>query len=351
MKTPNRNLCFAKATGLNALFVYVFLFSLKSLHTISTNFNYELLADGQTLGIFAPISLVAGLLWSLSRFSPGYLCVFRTHTYFKNLEPEISVRKWIGSFSGLFSSLIFVAFFALGWTITEVRIDEFFSAEGVSGAKRIFLALLSPDTSILVQALEMMIVTIFTALLATVFSVPLAFVLSFLMARNLTKGSMGLNFCFNFLKLLTNIMRSIEPVVWAVIFSVWVNVGPFAGMLALMVHSVASLVKLYSEQIEHIDNGPLEAIQTVGANKLQVIWYAVVPQIILPFFSHTIFRWDINIRMATIIGLVGGGGIGTLLNQATGLAQWSKVGMIIVIITFVVWTMDYVSSKIREAIA
>jgi len=81
-----------------------------------------------------------------------------------------------------------------------------------------------------------------------------------------------------------------------------------------------------------------------------VVWYAVVPQIVLPFLSFTIYRWDINVRMATIIGLVGGGGIGTMLMQYQGLARWHEVGLIVLIIAIVVWVMDYISAKIREAI-
>jgi len=121
-------------------------------------------------------------------------------------------------------------------------------------------------------------------------------------------------------------------------------------MIALLVHSIASNAKLYSEAIESIEAGPVEAISATGANKVQIVWHAVVPQIILPFLSFTIYRWDINVRMATIIGLVGGGGIGTMLMQYQGLARWREVGLIVLMIAFVVWIMDYISAKIREAI-
>jgi len=80
------------------------------------------------------------------------------------------------------------------------------------------------------------------------------------------------------------------------------------------------------------------------------VWFGVVPQIILPFISFTIYRWDINVRMATIIGLVGGGGIGTLLMQYQGLAKWNEVGLLVIIIASIVWAMDTISTKIRQAI-
>jgi phosphonate transport system permease protein len=147
-----------------------------------------------------------------------------------------------------------------------------------------------------------------------------------------------------------NLVRSVEPVLWAVIFSIWVSFGPFAGMLALMVHSIASLAKQYSEIIEGVEDGPIEGIASTGAGRLQTIWFAVVPQIVLPFISFTIYRWDINVRMATILGFVGGGGIGTMLMEYQGQARWPQVGTIIVVIAFVVWAMDVFSAHVRAAV-
>ena len=148
-----------------------------------------------------------------------------------------------------------------------------------------------------------------------------------------------------------DVVRSVEPVVWAIVFCIWVGIGPFAGMLALFVHSVASLAKLYSEAIESIDVGPVEAIRATGANGVQVLRYGVVPQVVLPFLSFTIYRWDINVRMATILGFVGAGGIGKLLvdNQFNG--YWSKVGTIVVFIVLVVWAMDWASSRARQRLS
>jgi phosphonate transport system permease protein len=117
-----------------------------------------------------------------------------------------------------------------------------------------------------------------------------------------------------------------------------------------MIHSISSLVKLYSEAIEGVDDGPLEALQASGANRVAMAWYAVVPQVTMPYLAFTIYRWDINVRMATIIGLVGGGGIGGLLIQEQGLANWTAVGTIAFLIFLVVWTMDFVSARVREAI-
>ncbi len=145
-----------------------------------------------------------------------------------------------------------------------------------------------------------------------------------------------------------NTTRAIEPLIIALIFSIWVGIGPFAGVLALTLHSIASLAKLYSEQIESIDTGPIEALQSTGANRLQTIMYAVVPQIIPPFVSFTMYRWDINVRMSTIIGFVGGGGIGFVLQQQINLAQYRGAGVAVLAIAIVVSILDYLSATIRE---
>jgi phosphonate ABC transporter permease subunit PhnE len=149
-------------------------------------------------------------------------------------------------------------------------------------------------------------------------------------------------------RLLMNIVRSIEPLIWAIVGVIWVGLGPFAGMIALTLHTIAALGKLYSESIESIDSGPIEAIQATGATRLQTIVYAVVPQILPPFISFTIYRWDINVRLSTIIGLVGGGGIGFLLIQWIRQFQYSNAGLAVWLITITVASLDYISSNIRK---
>jgi phosphonate transport system permease protein len=145
-----------------------------------------------------------------------------------------------------------------------------------------------------------------------------------------------------------NALRSIEAIVWAIIFVVWVGIGPFAGSLALALHTIAALAKLYSEQVESIMAGPVEAIQSTGANRLQTIIYGVIPQIVPPYISFTMYRWDINVRMSTIIGFAGGGGIGFLLSQNINLLQYRAASVQMFAIAIVVASMDYISSKLRE---
>ncbi len=196
--------------------------------------------------------------------------------------------------------------------------------------------------------IELMLETIFMGMMATLFGIIISIPLSFLAARNMMSGSKLTIVIYYITRTIFNIIRSIEPMIWALIAVVWVGLGPFAGILALTIHSVAALGKLYSESIESIDPGPIEAIQATGANKLQTIMFAVVPQMIPPFVSFTIYRWDINVRMSTIIGMVGGGGIGFLLVQYIRLLDYKSAGIAVWFIAVTVAILDYVSSKIRE---
>ena len=197
---------------------------------------------------------------------------------------------------------------------------------------------------------QKIIETVFLALMGTTIAVLGALPLSFLGARNLmTRNPLGTTIYY-ITRTFFNIMRSIEPLILAIVFTVWVGLGPFAGVLALGLHSIAALGKLYSEQIESIDPGPIEAITATGASPLQVVRYAVVPQIVPPFIAFTIYRWDTNVRMSTVIGFVGGGGVGFVLQQYINLLQYRQAATAVWAITLVVAAMDYFSAVVREKV-
>ena len=261
-----------------------------------------------------------------------------------------STKSWVKTFWGIQLIVAFIITVMVGSILTEFSLRELLDEDGIGGAQKIFSSLINPNFKILPQGILAIIETIYIAFMATIIAIPMAFLLAFLSAKNIMGGSKIGFSIYMLLRTLLNITRSIEPLIWAIIFSVWVGIGPFAGMLALMLHSVASLTKQYSEIIECVNEGPIEGIQATGGNAIQVIWFAIVPQIILPYISFTIYRWDINVRMATIIGLVGGGGIGTMLVQYQGQALWNEVGTLAFLIVIAVWTMDTASAYIREAI-
>jgi len=121
-------------------------------------------------------------------------------------------------------------------------------------------------------------------------------------------------------------------------------------MLAIMTHSIAALGKLYSEAVESIDPGPIEAVWATGASWLEVVRYSVVPQVMPPFVAFTLYRWDINVRSSIIIGFVGGGGIGAWLFQWINLGDYRAVGASFVAIVIVVMALDFASARVRERV-
>jgi phosphonate ABC transporter permease subunit PhnE len=147
-----------------------------------------------------------------------------------------------------------------------------------------------------------------------------------------------------------NVMRAIEPIILGFVIVVWVGLGPLAGVLALMLNSIADLGKLFSEQVENIEEGPVEAVTATGASRMQTVVYAVIPQIIPHYTAFIFYRWDINVRLSTIIGFVGGGGIGLILFRATNLTQYRQAAVMVMAIAIVVTALDFISSQIRKRI-
>ncbi len=192
------------------------------------------------------------------------------------------------------------------------------------------------------------IVTIFMALLATTAGTIIAGPISFLAARNI----MGRNWLgttvYTIIRGALNITRSYDSLVLATVFALWVGFGAFAGVMALSVITVASLGKLFSEAVESIDPGPIEAVAATGATAIEVVRFAVVPQVIPDFISYIIYHWDINVRISTILGFVGGGGIGFYLSQRINVLEYRKAGTAIWAIIVVVWAMDFLSAEIRK---
>lgn len=258
----------------------------------------------------------------------------------------LAMRPWIRTIWGFTALVLFIETFMAGWYITEV--DPIFYVQRFARGWRISQQLLTPDWAILWPSVQLMLESIFLALIATIFSVILAVPLAFFGARNLMRGSPIRMAIYTVVRGFFNIFRSIQELVFAIIFVTVVGIGPFAGMLALFIHSVASLGKLYSEQIESIDPGPMEAITATGATRVQTILYAVAPQIVPPFLAFTIYRWDINVRTSIVVGFVGGGGIGLALFQYQQLTQWHRVGTVAFLTIIVVWALDALSARVRE---
>jgi phosphonate ABC transporter permease subunit PhnE len=287
----------------------------------------------------------------------------------KEVKQDVPLRKprrWYFSFRGLVGIGLIAITFWVGWLTTKIDLGMLFGR--ASRSLYLWKDLVRPsfehfatidprvgDTFWGATILGGLIQSIYMALLATLLGGVIALPLSFLGARNI----MGFNalgwIVYTVTRAFFNVFRSIESILWGVVFAVWVGFGAFAGVLALTIHTIAALGKLYSEQVESVDPGPLEAIAATGARRWQVVLYGVVPQVVPSFLAFSLYRWDINVRMSTVIALVGGGGIGQILfyyKNAVGLIKnsWNQVGAVVVCIVVVVWALDYISARVRERI-
>jgi phosphonate transport system permease protein len=198
------------------------------------------------------------------------------------------------------------------------------------------------------EVVNQLFITIFIALLATVISSLVAAPLAFMAARNLSNSTVG-KVLYTFTRSYLNITRAFEPLVLATIFALIVGFGkPFAGVLGLIIGTIASLGKMFSEAVEDIDMGTVEAITATGANRSQVIAQAVVPQITPNWLAYMLYHWDINVRISTIIGFVGAGGIGEFLQKQIDTLSYRQAGTALLAIILVVWSLDFLSAQVRK---
>ncbi len=299
-----------------------------------------------------------GWLWPRTKGAPAWVervsrsLVCRA----SDLRDSRPPRRWWQTSWGLVTLLIVVMTIYVGALTSEISIHTMIQRAAIPGAywakllSPDFTYFLTPEPDLRDTMLNAAIVSIFMALVATLFGFVFAFPLSFLGARNMvTKNRLGWA-VYTVVRGAFNVGRSIEPFVMALFFAFWIKFGPFAGALALFFHTVAALGKLFSEQVEAIDPGPVEAIVASGGSRLQVLRYGVMPQVVPPFLAFTLYRWDINVRMSTIIGIVAGCGLGRFFNYFKNELRWHEVGAVLVIIAVVVISMDYISGRVRERI-
>lgn len=204
----------------------------------------------------------------------------------------------------------------------------------------------APGTlQVLLRAMNM---TVMIGLLGTLLSVLFSFALAFPAARNLTRGSPEGRIGFTVARAVLNTLRAIEPIILGIIFIFIVGPGPFAGILALALHSIGSLGKLFAEAIEQVDPLPVEAVRATGASNFLTVWYGVLPQVAPQMLAFSLYRWDLNIRMSIVLGIVGAGGIGYYLQQYISLFQYRQVATALLIILLAVSLLDWASGVLRE---
>ena len=193
--------------------------------------------------------------------------------------------------------------------------------------------------------LEEMLVTLQIALWGTFLAVLTAIPLGLMASSNIVPW-----WVYSPTRRLMDSFRAINEMVFAMLFVVAVGLGPFAGVLALWIHTTGILAKLFSEAVEAIDHQPIEGIRSTGASALHEITYGVIPQVMPLWISFTLYRFESNVRSATVVGMVGAGGIGVLLWEIIRSFQYKETSAVMVIVVITVSVIDMVSSKIRKAL-
>ncbi|MBR3118439.1 phosphonate ABC transporter, permease protein PhnE [Oceanobacillus profundus] len=257
--------------------------------------------------------------------------------------PSIYPAKTKIQVTVIFFVVLGIYLFSMTWTQQQM-------VGGFSGAfQNVFQVIekfFPPNTAVISAIWGPMVETIQMAIIATTVAAILTVPLALLAAQNVTTFKPLYYITRTFL----NLLRTIPDLVLAVIFVGLFGIGLFPGILALIIFSLGILAKLISETIESVDMNPLEAMRASGGNVLQVIWYALIPQVLPQFTSLVLYVFEINIRASVVLGLVGAGGIGLILNQQLGFYNYPNAMMIIILIFVVVIVIEYISTKIREAL-
>jgi phosphonate transport system permease protein len=151
-------------------------------------------------------------------------------------------------------------------------------------------------------------------------------------------------------KSVLNVTRSIHTLVFGLFFVGIIGLGPMAGVLAIATHCLGTFGKLYAETIETLDMNSINAVRAVGASEIQIFFNAVWPAILPQMISTNLYVWEYNIRDSTVLGLIGAGGLGLLLSEATSLFQWGRLSTILLAIVLVVTAFDFLSRQIRQSL-
>ena len=237
---------------------------------------------------------------------------------------------------------LFVGLLVLAGAAWDTGADPMRLVRGLPWIADFLRRMLPPDPAVLPAALKGAVTTVEIALLGTAAAAVLALPLGFLSARNVAAPSI-----FYPARTALNLFRSVDTLVYALIFVAAVGLGPFPGVLAVVAYTTTSLAKLYSEAIEGIEPGPVDAITATGATRLQILRFGVLPQVLPLFLSYILYRLETNIRAATVLGFVGAGGIGFYLQTYLRMIDYPAASTALLVTIVMVMVVDTVSSKVR----
>ena len=258
--------------------------------------------------------------------------------YEKYIKPQWTWKTYV-SILILITTLIFITY-----DLEIDFVDLFTNSSGYF--VDILGRMLPPDFSNFDKLILSMFETIEIAVLGTFLAIILSIPLGLFSARNLAPNF----FIFQITRVITIFFRAIPEFILAMILVIAVGFGAIPGVLALGLHTTGFLAKFYAEDIEHINKGPVEALMSSGATKSQIISYGIIPQIIPSFVANNLYILDRNVRMATMLGIVGAGGIGYELQSSFRMFEYEKVSAIIIIIFATIFIIDNISTFIRSKI-
>lgn len=236
-----------------------------------------------------------------------------------------------------------IAFLVLAWSWegAEMRPGSLFTDAG--NMAEFAADFFPPDFSQWRLHLSEMLITIQIAIWGTVLAVVLAIPLGIMSSENIVPW-----WVYQPTRRVMDAFRAINEMVFAMLFVVSVGLGPFAGVLALFIHTTGVLAKLFSEAVEAIDKGPVEGIRATGASGLQEVIYGVIPQVLPLWISYSLYRFESNVRSATVLGMVGAGGIGVILWESIRGFMFAETCAVMIVIIATVTLLDMLSQQIRR---
>ena len=288
--------------------------------------------------------------------SESWVPTSREHVRVHALKP--SLRNY-GILAGITALIIW------SYLGSEVELSQLFSRDGggeiVAYVQRLFPPDISPQ--VLQEALRGTVETFAISFMGTLLSAAIALSMVFFASRNLIFSGLlyemepkrGWHRVLRMIpylmaKGLLNFLRTVPEMLWALIFVFIVGLGPFAGVLALGVHTGGVLGKLFGEVLEDVDPQPIESLQATGASKLQILFYGILPQVLPQFISYTLYRWEVNIRVAAVLGFVGAGGLGQRIHIAISLFLENQLLTFLIAIYILVTLVDYLSAYLRRKV-
>jgi len=260
--------------------------------------------------------------------------------------PVWRLRTTRAQWLGYLGWLVGIALFLLCWNVISNNTMWVFVEDAGRQGSNLISRMLPPQWDYAQYLWKPMWDTLNIATLGTLLGIAMAFPVAFLAARNTTPHPLVRSAAL----FVIVSSRSINSLIWAMLLVTILGPGVLAGIIAIALRSIGFIGKLLYEAIEEIHPTPVEAISATGAGRMQVMSYGVLPQILPAFAGISVYRWDINIRESTVLGLVGAGGIGLQLNAAINTLAWSQVSVIFVMIFATVLVSEWISARVRHTI-